>query len=439
MKSNKEKLIDAIGMLDEETVATAMADTSSKAVRTGHSALMRRRAAVLLAASLALTLVLGALFAIPLMTADEPMLPETQQGLAGGTGQITPPTSDVAPGHTYTEVPLVRLTQLTASGSDVSNTPAIARDIPHVNEVSGYGFWTFLVLSFDCEVGEYVTVTATTDSLHLVEMPFDEDTDQSMGGSFMKRLWNIYDTQEEGVRTLTIDPATSCIAVFMPRTRTELDEDTLTFTVQDEEDMAVGAGAVYMGTRYLLDSNTHLWYERCTITRASVLGSVRFDHPEAYTEEHVTELLTSFTAKVEETKAALDYTPATMEERFAVAQAEIAETVFADEIIYGGSRSRGNFRAFMTVKVSETDSSEKNRGFLILADGTWGEFSVHDECISSQCHGSGCPMGAGGDSHHALMPGCRIRMLDGRIFVIAEMEVDGKAMYVPVEITKAEQ
>ena len=64
MKSNKEKLSDAVGMLDEETVATAMAYTTHmQAARTGRRAIVRRRAAVLLAACLALTLVLSRVMA----------------------------------------------------------------------------------------------------------------------------------------------------------------------------------------------------------------------------------------------------------------------------------------------------------------------------------------------------------------------------------------
>ena len=440
MKTNKEKLNDAVGMLDEETVQSAMAYAANrKATQISRRATMRRRAAVLLAACLSLALMLGALLAIPLMTAEQPTLPETQTG----NPSTLPATREEVP-FGYTEASMVRLSLLRSDvGAEVTDTPLLARgatdpdSMPQLEEFNGF-FWSLLVMSFDCEPGETVTVHAQTESLHYVGIPYNRDTDLDFSGDFMKSLWKVYENREDAVSSMTIDPATSCIVIFMPHTKTALDEDTLSFTVQNEDNIPVGAGSVYVGMRYLVDAELHrLWYDTCTITRSAILGSVRFNTPEDVTAEQVSELLESFTATTEEVKASLDYTPVTMDEHFATACAEIVLTEFVGEEIHGLSSSHGNFLRYYTVKVDRTDKSDHDRGFLILADGTWGEYRVHDECWND-CHGDGCPNSAayGTGCSHALTVGCRITLLDGRVFEFTEQEIDGKLWRVPVEITK---
>ena len=73
LNTNKEKLNDAVGMLDEDTVQTAMIRAADlKEIRVERRATLRRRAVVLLAACLSLTLMIGALLAIPMMTPHDP-------------------------------------------------------------------------------------------------------------------------------------------------------------------------------------------------------------------------------------------------------------------------------------------------------------------------------------------------------------------------------
>jgi hypothetical protein len=72
MKTDQEKLWDAVGMLDGETVQTAMTRAAHmQAAHTTRRATLRRRAVILTAACL-LLLIAGAFVAIPFMTADEP-------------------------------------------------------------------------------------------------------------------------------------------------------------------------------------------------------------------------------------------------------------------------------------------------------------------------------------------------------------------------------
>ena len=83
MKTNQEKLDDAVGMLDGETVQTAMTRAAyMKEARMTRRDVFRRRAAVVLAACLSLTLMLGALLAVPLMTAEDPSIGETTPGFS---------------------------------------------------------------------------------------------------------------------------------------------------------------------------------------------------------------------------------------------------------------------------------------------------------------------------------------------------------------------
>lgn len=434
--TNQEKLNDAVGMLDGETIQSAMTRAAYvKEARMLRRATLRRRAAVALAACLSLALMMGALLAIPLMTADDPVLSETTQGDAS-----TPSVTDDEFPFTYTEASLVRLSQLSTSVDAEkidSSLNARASDMTQIDEFNSF-FWSLLVVSFDCEEGETVTVNTETESMHYIGIPYNEDTDLNVQGDFMKSLWKVYENRKDAVSTLTIDPSASCIVIFMPHSKTALDEDTLTFTVQNEENVTVGAGSAYIGMRYLVDAEQHrLWYDTCTITRSAILGSVRFNTPEDVTAEQVSELLESFTATTEEVKASLDYTPVTMDEHFATACAEIVLTEFEGEEIHGLSSSHGSFLRYYTVKVDRTDKSDHDRGFLILADGTWGEYRVHDECWND-CHGDGCPNSAayGTGCSHALTVGCRITLLDGRVFEFAEQEIDGKLWRVPVEITK---
>ncbi len=442
MKTNKEKLNDAVGMLDGETVQDAMTRAADmRTARITRRTTMRRRAVVLLAACLSLTLMLGALLAIPLMTADDPTIPETTPPMGETSvptaGDVTsaPPVTDESPTLSYTETPLVRLSMLTTRNDSVAlDSPLLSRSsLPKVDTVNGF-FHTFLVLSFDCEAGETVTVNAGTACLFPVGLPFNEDTDLNLTGMFMDRLMDIYDARDPGNTTLTLDPAASCILVMMPKTQTALDEDTLTFTVHSEANVTVGAGSVYLGTRYLLDAEAHrLWYESSALTRSAVLGSVRFDAPEDVTAEQVSDLLASFTAETEAVKAELDYTPATKDERYIAARAEIALTVFADEQITGSSTHAGSFLHYQTIHVRDTDKSERDRGFILFADGTWGEYEIHDHCFEG-CHGDGCPAGSEDEFPHVLSKGCRITLTDGRIFELVEQEIDGMMMYVPVQI-----
>lgn len=89
----------------------------------------------------------------------------------------------------------------------------------------------------------------------------------------------------------------------------------------------------------------------------------------------------------------------------------------------------GYFACFSNAEIGE------KCGFILFADGTWGEYEIHDGCFEG-CHGDGCPAGSEDDYPHALTKGCRITLADGRIFELVEQEIDGSMMYVPVPISE---
>ena len=129
MKTDQEKLWDAVGMLDGETVQTAMTRAAPmQAAHTTRRATLRRRAVILAAACL-LLLIAGAFAAIPFMTADEPPPIDT------------PTPSDTAEQPTDT-------TPVTEDGTETTDTPRpfdwnIDTDRYTIQNIDGVCYMTF--------------------------------------------------------------------------------------------------------------------------------------------------------------------------------------------------------------------------------------------------------------------------------------------------------
>ena len=129
MKTDQEKLWDAVGMLDGETVQTAMTRAAHmQAAHTTRRATLRRRAVILAAACL-LLLIAGAFAAIPFMTADEPPPIDT------------PTPSDTAEQPTDT-------TPVTEDGTETTDTPRpfdwnIDTDRYTIQNIDGVCYMTF--------------------------------------------------------------------------------------------------------------------------------------------------------------------------------------------------------------------------------------------------------------------------------------------------------
>ena len=402
LNTNQEKLNDAVGMLDGEIVQTAMTRAADlKETRIVRHATLRRRAVVLLAACLSLTLMIGALLAIPLMTPHDP--PVTSE-------------EDIFPA--YVETPMVRLTRLSSTEAATVSDP----EIPFIQtgvQMSSVSYHVlYNVLTIDCEPGETVTVNADSNCLYVVNMPLTEDTDLSPWGDFYKALaypdpQPVISLVSRRVDSVTFDPATSCVAVQLRMTEAELDETLLTFTVTDGKGSIVGVGSLYVGVQHLVSDTTSNTRDNLSITRSAVLGSVRFKDPSSVTEEQARELTEEFADRVDDCKAALDYSPVTKDERKITAMAEIVNTEFAEENNGAWGCGFSSWNDFYNFHIESLETGME-RNFIIFDSGEWFEFLVHGNCHNSPCH-LYCPNSAMGE-HHAIIEGCRLTATDGRLY-----------------------
>ena len=408
--TNKEKLNDAVGMLDGEIVQTSLnRATYMKANRLTRRAPLRR-ATVLLAACLSLILLVGALLAIPMMMSEDP-----------------PVTSDEDTFPTYVETPMVRLTRLSATEAATVSDP----EIPFIQtgvQMSSMSYHVlYNVLTIGCEPGETVTVNADSECLYVVNMPLTEDTDLSPWGDFYKAL--AYPEPQPDislvsrcVESVTFDPSMSCVAVRLRMTEAELDETILTFTVTDGEGSVVGGGSLYVGVQHLVADRTSNTRDNLSIARSAVLGSIRFTEPSSATEEQAHELVKSFAARAEDCKAALDYTPATKDERKIATMAEIVNTEFAAGQVGAWGCGFSSWNDFYNFHIEPADTGME-RNFIIFDSGDWFEFFVHGNCHHSPCH-LYCPNSALGE-HHAIIEGCRLTATDGRVYEYVREICDG--------------
>lgn len=408
LNTNKEKLNDAVGMLDEDTVQTAMIRAADlKETRIVRHATLRRRAVILLAACLSLTLMVGGMLAIPMMTPHDPTV--TTDG-------------DVFPA--YVETPMVRLTRLSSTEAATVSDP----EIPSVQtgvQMSSVSYHTlYNVLTIDCEPGETVTVNADSKCLYVVNMPLNEDTDLSPWGVFYEALAYPEEPSlvSRRVDSVTFDPATSCVAVVIPVSEAETDEAILTFTIADGEGSIVGVGSLYVGVQHLVADRTSNTRDNLSISRSAVLGSVRFTDPSTVTEVQARELVESFAARAEDCKAALDYTPATKDERKIAVMAEIVNTEFADGQVGAWGCGFASWNDFYNFHIESTETGME-RNFIIFDSGEWFEFLVHGDCDHSPCH-LYCPNSVLGE-HHAIVDGCRLTATDGRVYEYVREIRDG--------------
>ena len=151
MKNNQDKLNDALGMVDESVVQSALnhADTMKAAgvARMSRRALLRRRVAVLGAACLALAMMAGAILAVPLLTADDP---------AGTQPPVTVTTEEGEP--FYVEAPLVKIGRLSATETAEITTPTVPTEdlSTQVTNLDDF-FRYYSFLTVDCAMNRRFT------------------------------------------------------------------------------------------------------------------------------------------------------------------------------------------------------------------------------------------------------------------------------------------
>ena len=381
---------------------------------------------ILVSVCLALALLAGALLVSPKWTADDPV--------------DTADTTDTTIAAHTTADETIELPTPELITADLSTL---------VGNLEGRGsYYTFL--NVFCDPGDTVTLTSDNDCLAVLDVPFSTamSVDSASADSALGLLHIIHRPEQPAFystpnglveygyfeKTVTFDPRTSCVYMKLRTNEdAEQEEATITFTVRNPEGQITGAGCVVVVKRYLLsveERKTRPPVLDTTLFRSAVPCSVRFVNPEALTEERLAEIMAEFASAAEAAKAALDFTPDTLEERHKVAKAKIVSMVIAEDGNITGSEDGtsnewNDYCIFgVTTHVPRgshfpTHSADE-RNFLIFEDGTWVEFLAERNraCILSFCHADpNCPNSAEHGVHHPFdWGGCHLVTTDGRIY-----------------------
>lgn len=443
-RNNRDKLNDAVGILDEELVQSAMLHVERiRAARVARRAVIRRRVAILAAACLTVCMAAGAILAVPLLTADDPgTVPGPDTDTVSQSNGAVGNWEDTSAGETleeepyYVEVPMVQVVQLSASENTIISDESMPVEQVEVDVNVSQGFFIeFPVLLFDCRPGETVTVQADVDCLGYVDMPWDANADWRTRQEFCDKFWKYRYLQnpewaQDGVlyftNTLTVDPTVGTIGVQMPRTDEDIAEVVLTFTITNDEGKVTGAGSFYVSRKHLL-TKEELELTRVVnpfLYRSVVLGSVRFNENVDVSEDGLAELWESFAARVNEVKATIDYSPVTSSEFIGYAKADIIRTEFKGQLINGSGNHWSSWQDFRTFELTPEDTGE-TRLFIIFGDGEWFECRSHGECTWVNCH-LGCPNQKEEGVHHAIGEGCYLRTYDGRVYEVQRVSPDSE-------------
>ena len=448
-QNNRDKLNDALGMVDEELVQGAMLHVvGARAAHLSRRGVIRRRVAVATAACLSLCLIVGAMLAVPLLTADEP-----------GTGEDTlyggPTSSGDTPAEapSYVEASIVRLDMLSSVETATISDPNIPVDELNVNFQQSTYFTNLHVLIFDCLPGETVTIRANRECLGHVGMVYDPEIDPYEWGAFQEACDNLrhrsvldeYDkknayakkykgsekssdsnaTEETYTfyeRELTIDPFSSSVILCFDYSEPEdgVEEDVILYTVTNEAGQITGAGGLYVGKQYVNRPNPRTPDHAVTISRAAVLGSVRFIDPASVTEAQVEALHSTYAVEGKNGQSMVDFTPVTHEEINAVAGREILDTLFKNQFVMGigrGIKYHADYSSFYVL----TEDSDYEHEFIIFKDGTWAEIDCERGAnASSNGHANAeCP-NTEKSGLHGIGNGCIVKTTDGRFYQLDE-------------------
>ncbi len=426
MKTNRDQLSHAFNHLRDDTLEEALTamETNTPAV---SKATHTRRWLTATAACLTAVLALGTVLTLPLLKTEDPVTPPS-------TELSAPELDATEEALFYYDTPLVKLLSLSTEDEDEGTTEdgtnvtlQLDEDIRMENSED---FRNMNILIFDCLPGETVTIRATTECLGYVDVVYNPHPEHDEWLNFYSAI-SMLKHRVDGEHLvsmnrkftyceseLTFDPATSSVVLYMGYTAPEdqIEEDILRYTVTNEEGQITGAGALYVGSKYL-EPMTHPVRVRHanTITRAAVLGSVRFTDPATVTEEQVETLLLEFAEAGKDGHNMVDFTPVTRSEITTVAYLEIKQTAFADQEISKNWDfiDSNNDYSFVGIK---PDGAEEYRVFIIFADCTWAEVEQPAESNSLNEHTDpDCPVAAD-IGRHCIGPGCIIKITDGRIY-----------------------
>lgn len=433
MKNNREKLNHAFEGLRGDTLEGVMTVMESPVAGRSNRT---RRLVTLTAACLAVVMMLGAVVAVPLLTAEDPTVPITEQNSVPNTAP-----SVAVPEENY---PFVRVQALSASAENGEET---ADDSVSVNAE-----YSRIMLTFDLEEGETVEITShntlnrqTAVSKKLEElllqyekMELTESMLQTLERILYREIRHLEKEAGEAETELSewepdrvVIQITESSFLISKRLFWRTDaSDVVDFVIRNEAGEIVGAGSVCFAMKLLYSSS---------MVRHEILGSKRFEAP--VTEEEAAAYVDGLHENLETVMANMDFTPATAEEGYAVAETDLITTCYGDgkvlaalQSVLTNSASSWEFR-FIYPR-SRGEEPEDARSFIMFPDGTWGEIAedsgwIYETCTDESCGAEEAP------AEHEHYTGRILVLTDGRTVSLERRlyeDENGQTLekYVPV-------
>ncbi len=406
MKNNREKLTHAFEGLQGYTLREAVVAMDAPVV---SSKTHTRRFVTLTAACLAAVMVLGAVAAVPFLTADDPTVPVTGQGDVSDMGVVIE-----SPEEHYPFVRVQALSAETEEGEQMNNSVSVDMS------------YSRIMLTFNCDEGETVEITshytlnqqtAVSEKMEEVLMEYErmELTDhmlQNLERMLYREIRRLESSTEafdtelskwEPDRVITQISEYSFLVCKRLFRGSNL-SDVVDFVIRNESGEIVGAGSICFAVKVLYSSD---------MIRYEILGSKRFDTP--VTEEEVAAYLGGLHEKTEATIAGMDFTPVTPEEGYEVAKTDLIATCYGDEKVrvaldvWTQSASFWEFR-FLYPRC-RGEKQEDARNFILFSDGTWGEIAEDSDWIDEPCTDASCTVGEDAHEHRV---GRNLVLADGR-------------------------
>lgn len=436
MKNNRDKLQSAFDGLRGDTLREAVALMEAPV---GQKRNVTRRWVGVAAACLSAVMVLGAVVTIPLLSADDPSLPDSNQMAVSVPG--TDATLEV-PEENY---PFVRVQVLSATTNGEEE-----KEQEKEESVSVDMEYSRIMLTFNCAEGETAEITShrTLNSKNAVSERMEtlllKIESMEFSGNALKVLERMLyreirtlerngetETELEPFRVITQISDRSFL-VHKNLFRPTFLSDVVDFVIRNENGEIVGAGSVCLAAKMLYSSN---------MVRYEVLGSKRFDAP--VSDEDATAYVDGLHENAEAVIAGMDFSPVTVEEGYELAKIDIVQVCYGNgqvvvpvDSLWTNSSSSWEFRI---LKIRGRAQDEE-RFFITFPDGTWGEISEDSGWIYEVCTDENCTLGEDTHEHHT---GRTLVLSDGRtVSVERQVYVDenGQTLekYVPVFVPEVE-
>ncbi len=377
-KENAEILLDQMELSDDQAIVDCMTAEIPTFQKNLSAWQLRRKAIAAVAACAVFALTAAAMLMLPMMRNDVPSVPGVQgEALNNSDHQEDSETQNhpLYASLSYRETPVVKMTALAEDKTTLMGEGGGSFDATYLNHLF---FRENMLLAFDFEADETVTVVSQKGGINPMAYPDSyyevADASHTEQLNWIKTYCNMFSWKEEDCvesHTLTNEDA------FLMWNTTEAQtygEDILTFVIRNAKGQITGVGSVLMVKYHPVNDSENFFYDKASIVRWSVLGSVRFDDPAAVTEEAANALLADMNAKADAARAELSFEVADRQERYVLALADAMNTAYTPEQtkeMGGFAMQTSEVCSFYKLEIENLDHSERH--FLLFKDGTWKE------------------------------------------------------------------